>query len=77
MLPAARSYYILTDVSNFGFPDDVSFIRHLVEHCGVAAVPGSSFFESTGGGQIVRFCFCKNEGTLRAAAERLEKLRAG
>ena len=35
----------MTDISGFGYPDDLQFCRHLVEDVGVAAVPGSSFFE--------------------------------
>ena len=66
------AYYILADISGFGFADDVTFVRHMIENAGIAAVPGSSFFEDPArGSQIVRFCFCKSEGTLQAAAERL------
>lgn len=69
------AYYIMTDISQFGFPDDVSFCRHLVEEIGVAAVPGSSFFSnSVDGAQWVRFCFAKKRDTLEAAGERLAKL---
>jgi aspartate/methionine/tyrosine aminotransferase len=69
------AYYILTDISGFGFSDDVSFVRHMMERAGIAAVPGSSFFEDPArGSQIVRFCFCKSERTLQAAAERLRQL---
>ncbi|HXU19245.1 MAG TPA: aminotransferase class I/II-fold pyridoxal phosphate-dependent enzyme, partial [Verrucomicrobiae bacterium] len=38
------AYYIMTDISAFGFPDDVAFAKHLVTQIGVAAVPGSSFY---------------------------------
>ena len=38
------AYYFMTDISSFGFADDASFVRHLITHVGVAAVPGSSFF---------------------------------
>ena len=38
------AFYVMTDISGFGFRDDVEFVRHLIEHIGVAAVPGSSFF---------------------------------
>ena len=37
------AYYVMTDISAFGFPDDVAFAKHLVQQVGVAAVPGSSF----------------------------------
>ncbi len=72
------AYYVLCDISGFGFKDDVSFAQHLIEEIGVACVPGSSFFANPDRGkQIVRFCFCKSEETLTAAAHRLRRLRAG
>ena len=36
--------HIMADITDFGFPDDVQFVRHLIEKVGIAAVPGSSFF---------------------------------
>jgi len=72
----AGAYYIMTDISRFGFPDDVSFARHLVEKIGVAVVPGSSFYnDPADGARQVRFTFCKRDATLQAAAERLALLR--
>ncbi|HKG14599.1 MAG TPA: aminotransferase class I/II-fold pyridoxal phosphate-dependent enzyme [Pyrinomonadaceae bacterium] len=70
------AYYVMTDISAFGFRDDVEFTRHLVREVGVACVPGSSFYSRPElGAQQVRFCFCKKDSTLEAAAERLRKLR--
>jgi aminotransferase len=70
------AYYIMTDVSAFGFADDVEFTRHLVRDIGVACVPGSSFYSDPArGAQQVRFCFCKKDETLNAAIERLSRLR--
>jgi len=69
------AYYIMTDISSFGFPDDVAFARHLVTDVGVACVPGSSFYrEPASGSTQVRFCFCKKDETLQAAEERLQRL---
>jgi len=66
------AYYIMTDISGFGFPDDVAFVRHLVTEVGVAAVPASSFFRDLSAGrQLVRFCFCKKEETFFEAEKRL------
>jgi aminotransferase len=71
------AYYIMTDISDFGFPNDVEFTRHLVREIGVAAVPGSSFYRDPApGAQQVRFAFCKTEATLDEALRRLQKLRA-
>jgi len=70
------AYYIMTDISAFGFPNDFAFAKYLVEEIGVAAVPGSSFFRDPADGKsILRFTFCKKEETLAAAAAKLAKLR--
>ncbi|MGD0268625.1 MAG: aminotransferase class I/II-fold pyridoxal phosphate-dependent enzyme [Candidatus Sulfotelmatobacter sp.] len=70
------AYYVMTDISTFGFDDDVSFTKYLVKDVGVAAVPGSSFYrDPRDGARQVRFAFCKKLETLDAAAEKLEKLR--
>ena len=69
------AYYIMTDITDFGFADDIEFTRHLIREIGVACVPGSSFYSDPKlGSQQVRFCFCKRDETLNAAAERLEQL---
>jgi aspartate/methionine/tyrosine aminotransferase len=69
------AYYIMTDISGFGFADDVSFVRHLIEDAGVAAVPGSSFFsDSDAGAALIRFCFCKKYETLEEAGVRLRRI---
>lgn len=69
------AYYVMTDISAFGFLDDVAFVRHMIHHAGVAAVPGSSFFSRPeDGSKLVRFCFCKRDETLNEAKLRLAKL---
>jgi aspartate/methionine/tyrosine aminotransferase len=69
------AYYIMTDISGFGFADDVSFVRQLVKGPGVAAVPGSSFFsDSNAGDTLIRFCFCKKYETLEEAGNRLRRI---
>ena len=56
--------------------DDVEFTRHLIREVGVACVPGSSFYSRPElGAHQVRFCFCKKDETLEAAADRLRKLQ--
>lgn len=69
------AYYVMTDISDFGFENDVEFTKHLIREIGVAVVPGSSFYRTNAGDQMVRFCFCKKDETLEAAVERLAKLR--
>jgi len=79
------AYYIMTDISRFRFDEakypadtrDVSFAKYLVEHIGVACVPGSSFYnDARDGASQVRFTFCKKEETLAAAEARLANLHA-
>ncbi len=66
------AYYILCDISGFGFADDVAFARWLIAEVGVAAVPGSSFFSRPElGRDLIRFAFCKTDDVLREAGERL------
>ncbi|HTC48019.1 MAG TPA: aminotransferase class I/II-fold pyridoxal phosphate-dependent enzyme [Candidatus Aquilonibacter sp.] len=72
------AYYVMTDISAFGFEDDVTFVKYLVSEIGVAAVPGSSFYrEARDGARQVRFAFCKKLETLDAAVEKLGKLKRG
>jgi aminotransferase len=70
------AYYVMCDISRFGFESDLAFCQYLVEDIGVAAVPGSSFFSKPADGrQLIRFCFAKRPETLQAAAGKLERLR--
>ena len=69
------AYYIMADISAFGFKDDLEFARHLIEHVGIASVPGSSFFfHPEEGASLIRFCFCKKYETLVLADERLLRI---
>jgi aminotransferase len=68
------AYYLLCDIAGFGFPDDVTFARWLIERVGVAGVPGSAFFSRPALGRgLIRFTFCKRFDTLEAAAARLRE----
>ena len=70
------TYFLMADHRPFGFPDDVTFVHHLIEEVGVATIPPSTFYEDPADGAgMVRFAFCKSEETLRIALERMEKLR--
>ncbi len=70
------AYYVMTDISAFGFDNDLLFAKYLVQDIGIACVPGSSFYnDPRDGARQVRFAFCKREQTLDAAAERFRKLR--
>jgi aspartate/methionine/tyrosine aminotransferase len=70
------AYYVMTDISAFGYADDVGFTKYLVKEIGVAAVPGSSFYnDPQDGAKQLRFAFCKKDATLDEAGQRLRKLR--
>jgi aminotransferase len=70
------AYYVMTEIDAFGWDDDVAFVRHLVEDVGVAAVPGSSFYDAPADGRRqVRFAFCKKDATFDEAERRLARLR--
>jgi len=69
------AYYVMTDISGFGYADDVSFSQMLVKERGVATVPGSSFYhEPAQGRRYVRFAYPKREETLAGAETRLAPL---
>ena len=68
------AYYVLIDISRFGFETDSEFCLWLAREIGVAAVPGSSFFQEPVQ-NLVRLNFAKRETTLHAAGERLLELK--
>jgi aspartate/methionine/tyrosine aminotransferase len=67
------AYYVMLDISSFGFKTDMEAAEWLVRDIGVAGVPGSSFFREPEH-RFIRFHFAKKEETLRAGGERLLKL---
>ena len=69
------AYYVMVDVSPLGLGTDTEAAEWLVREIGVAGVPGSSFFREPEQ-RYIRFHFAKREETLRAAGERLLKLRS-
>ena len=68
------AYYVLLDVSEFGFADDLEFCEVLARDVGVGAVPGSSFFREPVN-HLIRLHFAKRDETLYDALNRLETLR--
>ena len=68
------AYYILLDISEFGYESDLAFCERLAKDVGVGAVPGSSFFKEPEN-RYIRMHFAKKNETLYAALNRLEKLR--
>lgn len=71
------AYYIITDISAFGFPDDTTFAHWLVEEIGVGGVPGSSFYSRPELGRTkFRFMFSMADAVLAEAVERLMQISA-
>ncbi len=64
------AYYVLLDVSEYGYASDLDFCEKLAEHVGVGAVPGSSFFKEPEN-RYIRLHFAKKNETLNEALERL------
>ena len=69
------AYYVLLDISEFGYDSDLKFCEDLARLVGVGAVPGSSFFREPVN-HLIRFHFAKKDETLLNALNRLESLRA-
>lgn len=68
------AYYVIMDISEFGYDSDLDFCEDLASKVGVGAVPGSSFFREPVN-HLVRFHFAKRDETLNAALENLKSLR--
>jgi aminotransferase len=69
------AYYIMADIGELGFRDDIEAAKFFLEEVGIAAVPGSSFYHRGElGRRMLRFTFSKSDHTLAAAAERLARL---
>ena len=68
------AYYVLLDISEFGYASDLEFCEVLAREVGVGAVPGSSFFREPVN-HLIRLHFAKKDETLNAALNRLEDIR--
>lgn len=73
------TYFVLVDIQEFldlpqfaGYTD-LQFCEWMIEHIGVAAVPGSSFFKEPVN-NLIRLHFAKDEKTLEKALNCLSKL---
>lgn len=64
------AYYVMVDISDYGYESDLTFCEDLARKVGVGAVPGSSFFKEPEN-RYIRFHFAKKEETLQGALERL------
>ncbi|HMQ51472.1 MAG TPA: methionine aminotransferase [Anaerolineae bacterium] len=70
------TYFVMVDLSQLDFPDDVTFCRYLTTEVGVTAIPPSAFYHNPqDGAKLARFAFCKTRLLLEEAARRLKKLK--
>ena len=67
------AYYVMVDISEYGYESDLQFCKNLAREVGVGAVPGSSFFHEPEN-RYIRFHFAKNDDTLNEALNRLESI---
>lgn len=74
MTPAGGTYFQLADYSEISDVEDTEFARRLTIEHGVAAIPISVFYREPPDQRVLRFCFAKDDETLRAAANLLKKL---
>ncbi|MCC2547283.1 methionine aminotransferase [Hymenobacter sp. BT175] len=75
LLPAPGAYFQLARYQKLApSQDDVSFARYLTTEVGVAVVPVSAFYHDGRDHGLIRFCFAKQDDTLRAAVARLREL---
>ncbi len=65
------AYYVMVDISEFGYESDLQFCKNLAREVGIGAVPGSSFFREPEN-RYIRFHFAKSDETLNDALNRLE-----
>ena len=69
--PAEGTYFQLVDYSNISEMNDVDFCQWLIKEVGVAAIPVSVFCQTPPQMRLIRFCFAKDDETLKNAAARL------
>jgi len=74
LLPCEGSYFQIASYKNISSENDIDFTKRLVKEFGVAAIPLSPFYAADNQTQCIRFCFAKEEETLKKAVERLQKL---
>lgn len=78
LLPCTGSYFQCVDYSALPLAEaklsEAEFCRWLTTELGVAAIPNSAFYAKQTESGVIRFCFAKQEQTLRTALERLQAL---
>ncbi|WP_051360152.1 methionine aminotransferase [Adhaeribacter aquaticus] len=71
LTPSPGTYFQLVSYQHITNEPDLTFAKRLTRELGVAAIPISVFYQNRQDNKILRFCFAKNEDTLRLAADKL------
>lgn len=66
------AYYVLADLTRIPGSSSKERAMTLLQHTGVAAVPGEAFYQGSGGEHLARFCFAKKDDELEEACRRIE-----
>jgi methionine aminotransferase len=74
LLECEGTYFQLVSYDKISDKKDLDFAKWLTREKGVAAIPISVFYNKTIDTKVVRFCFAKEEETLKKAAEWLSKV---
>jgi methionine aminotransferase len=74
LLPADGTYFQCVKYDAISPLPEAGFAQWLTKEIKVAAIPVSAFYSQGKESGIVRFCFAKQDDTLRLALERLAKL---
>ena len=73
-LACEGTYFVLADYSQISDLPEQEFAKKLIEDHGVASIPVSVFYDVPADHTVVRFCFAKQESTLKKALARLSAL---
>lgn len=71
LLNSSGSYFITATYNNISEEGDKDFAIRMTKEIGVATIPVSAFYKDGTDNKVIRFCFAKKEGTIKAAVERL------
>jgi len=74
MVPSSGTYFQLADYSEISNEPDTEFAARLTREYKVAVIPISVFYKDPPEQNVVRFCFAKDNDTLREAANKLTRI---
>lgn len=74
VLPCRGTYFQMVNYKAISDEPDQVFARRLTMEHKVGAIPPSVFYHDREDRQVLRFCFAKNDRTLKEAAKRLSRL---